>query len=47
VHFGSGFSAEGGELDQVVVGDALEGLSGLAPGSKAAGDDEYFESELL
>jgi len=35
---------EGGQLDQVVVGDALYGVAGFAPGAEAAGDYEDFES---
>jgi hypothetical protein len=38
---------EGGELDQVVVGDSLYWISGFAPGAQASGDYEYFESQLL
>ena len=39
--------AEGRKLEQVVVGNSFHGMSRLAPGAQAAGDDEYFESELL
>ena len=39
--------AESWQLDQVVVGNSLHRVSGLAPGAQAAGDDEDFESELL
>jgi hypothetical protein len=35
---------ESGQLDQVVVGDALYWVAGFAPGTKATGDDEDFES---
>jgi hypothetical protein len=39
--------AEGWQLDEVVVGNSFEGVSGFAPGTEASGDDEYFEPELL
>ncbi len=39
--------AEGWQLDQVVVGDAFHGMASLAPGAKATGDHEHFESEIL
>jgi hypothetical protein len=38
---------EGGQFDQVVVGDSFHGLSGLAPGAETAGDYVHFESEIL
>ncbi len=38
------FLAEGGQLDEVVVGDLFHRVSGLAPGAEATGNDEHFKS---
>ena len=38
---------EGWQLDQIVVGNSFHRVSGLAPGTQAAGDYVDFESELL
>src|SRR5579863_4580314 len=39
-------SAEGWQFNQVVVGDAFDGLSGFAPGAEPAGDYVDFKSQL-
>jgi hypothetical protein len=38
---------EGRQFDQVVVGNSFYRVSGLAPGTQAAGDYVDLESELL
>jgi len=38
---------ESRQLYEVIVGNPLYWISSLAPGAQAAGDDKYFESELL
>jgi hypothetical protein len=35
---------KGGQFYQVIMGNALDGVAGFAPGSKAAGDDVNFKS---
>jgi hypothetical protein len=38
---------EGGQFDQVVVGNSFHGLSGLAPGAETTSDYVHFESKVL
>lgn len=39
--------AEGGKLDQIVVGHAFDRVSGFAPGAQASADDKNFEPKFL
>jgi len=38
---------EGGQLQQIVVGNSFYGVSSFAPGAQTTGDDVDLESQIL